>query len=208
MKKWALVLMLINFAVAGHAQKISIFGGGNFSVFSSYTHDDFYKPAGTDFQLGYNVGLDVTETFLGLITIRYQKTGGHFYFQNIHEYLKSDLTVKTIGLGLYPVNLDINKIFFIQLGGEVSYKISAAMSNEEEYRSFFNYSSFFNNVSIQNNWNFGLGVMFSHHIQITDEFTLIPRTRLYIGLTDEFKNEIAKTALRTMSYEIVVKYEY
>lgn len=208
MKKWPVVLMLINFAVAGHAQKISIFGGGNFSVFRSNTYDGFYEPRGTDFQFGYNVGVDITDIYLGLVNIRYQKTGGHFYFRNINKFLESDLTVKTIGLGVYPINVNIRKIFFIHAGCEVNYKISANMSNEEEYRSFFNYGSLYKDESIQNNWNFGLGVMFSHHIQITDEFTLVPRTRLYFGLTDEFKNEIAKTALRTMSYEIVVKYEY
>jgi len=49
--------------------------------------------------------------------------------------------------------------------------------------------------------------LFSYDLPVYEKLTISPRFRVYVGLTNELRNDVINSSLRTMSYEMVFKYK-
>ncbi|MBK8623181.1 MAG: outer membrane beta-barrel protein [Saprospiraceae bacterium] len=220
MNKFLFIICFFCLSSNVSGQKYYVFAGGNASGLHHTSSDNKFTKGFDNFHFDYCFGIDISEIYLGkwpfLVNFRFEKTRGNIdfsksangFFNFINHY--SEVSQSAIGLGFYPINVNIRKNFFIHLGGETSVNISGQLSDENDYKTFFEYGtsvqSASSDQSVFRSFNAGLSAMFSYDLPVNEKLTISPRFRVYVGLTNELRNDVINSSLRTMSYEMVFKY--
>lgn len=221
MNKLLFIICFLFFVPDISGQRYHIYAGGNASGLYHTSSGNKFTKRPENFHFGYSFGIDISEIYLGkwpfLVNLRFEKTGGDITFfkpsNGFWDFINyySEVSQSAIGIGFYPINFNIRKNFFIHLGGEASINISGALDDENEYKTFFEYGTSLQSTSsdqpVFSALNAGLSAMFSYDLPVYEKLTISPRFRVYVGLTNELRNDVINSSLRTMSYEMVFKYK-
>lgn len=202
MKAAILKVFLILIISNSFGQTFEIAGGINKNKYTDLgkpQDNPFYS---TKFSPGYGYSFAISIVDLGLdtslqlrMTLRIDNYQGKFYCKNggLPGSSETEAEVKktTIGIGLYPININIKKRFHIFIGPELSVKLHDRTSGYKSSWFMGSHTSMtIENDSVKINRPVCLGVSLtmSYDIRIKENWFISPQYRFYIGWAEEFEN--------------------
>ncbi len=195
-------------------QNIELSGGMNRNQYFDRQKDEGHFMAEYAPGNGYSIGLSFSDLKIDSLAIRIsliiENNKGKFYLQSGGQggtiRTEAEVEKTTVGIGLYPLNFDIFKKIKFSFGGEFSIKIN---DNTRGYKSTWmsNGSSTYktienDSVQINNNFIWGISGQVSYDFRINQDWTIAPHYKLYLGMSDEFKNTETKIRSIRQNYEI------
>ncbi|MCD4795073.1 MAG: hypothetical protein K8R54_17715 [Bacteroidales bacterium] len=215
MKKLFLYILLCINVLYVTAQDIEIFGGINKNYFFDFEKENPHFRSEYFSDYGYSLGLSISKLKFDSIPIRLSviidnykgklkiTSGGLGYSQTT----EAEVEKTTIGLLIYPLNLNILKNGQINLGALFTYKIN--------FKSSGNFTSWSIGdpyiyeeklIKIKNNdFIFGINGRASYDLKIMNNWYISPQYKFYIGLTNEFKDLQTNVKSLRHIFEISIK---
>ncbi|NOU18752.1 MAG: outer membrane beta-barrel protein [Bacteroidales bacterium] len=206
MKKLILYIFLSFLFLRVAGQRIEFSGGLNNNRFFSSQKDGGHLRTNFNNTYSYSLGIGLEDIKLDTllkfrIILKFDNYRGSIH--TINGGLAGESTTNAtvdkyiVGLGVYPLNFNINKKIRISLGGEINYLIAETESGYQSSWQIGQPDSYklTENGSITKNSRFNFGLLFriGYDIRLKKDWYIVPQYIFYRGLTEEFKNIEAPT---------------
>jgi len=206
-----LLLLLIS---NSFGQTVEISGGANRNNYFDFQKQDGHLITEYNHGYGFSFGLSLSDFKIDTLPMRISllvdQYKGRFYTSNGGLGGSNETEAKvnrtTLGIGLFPVNLNIYNNFQISLGGEFSLKLFDQISGHKSTWRMGVPPTYIEleHDSAKNNKNlfFGICGRMSYDILIKENWYISPQYKFYFGLTDEFEHTEAK--IKSMRHNFLI----
>ena len=205
-KVFSIVLLLLTFSPV-FAQRVGYFGGINRNHFYDFKNSDKLEYYEADYTpgTGFDFGVSLENVIIDSIPMRFTVSISNYKgtVAVADGYLSGGSTSNftsnkyVVNAGIYPINLELEKDFRFNFGGEVSYLLAQSVVGDHvvyranEGQEKIKMDSEF--LRTKRNVYFGLSARLAYDIQLEKDWILAPQYNFYLGLTNEFKNIESKT---------------